>query len=162
MDAGRATCGLVAASAAQLGLAAAGLAIALRRGHSYDIPLLHGDPARILRESVVMGTAFSQPPVMMAAQAVLTAAVARRGDPRAVRGLQVLGSAMVAGYLAERLVRTRLRRRGWDPVETPLALAGLWLSAAMVVLGGRPRRNLYQLRPTDSSGRAASVWKTTQ
>lgn len=117
------------------------LAIALRRGHTYDIPLLHGDPAQILRQSVVMGTALSQPPVMMAAQAVLTAAVARRSDPRAVRGLQALGSTLVAGYLAERLVRTRLRRRGWDPVETPLVLAGLWLSAAMVVLGDRQRRS---------------------
>ncbi|HVL98536.1 MAG TPA: hypothetical protein VM324_04505 [Egibacteraceae bacterium] len=132
--------GVVAASVGQLGLALAGFMVAVRRGHAYDVPLLHGDPARMLEQSVVMGTALSQPAAMMAAQAWLTAVVARRGDPRAVRGLQVLGGVMLAGYLAERLVRTRLRWHGWDPVETPLVVAGMGLSAAMVPLGFTARR----------------------
>ena len=47
----------------------------------------------------------------------------------------MLGALMVPGYLVERYDRAHLRH--WDPVETPVAAAGLGLAAAMAVLGGR-------------------------
>lgn len=78
-----------------------------------------------------------------AAQAVLTAVVARRPCPGAQQALGWLGAAMLAGYLAERLVRTRLRPSGWDPMETPVVLSGAGQAAAMAILGlrwGRRRR----------------------
>jgi hypothetical protein len=34
----------------------------------------------------------------------------------------------MAGYLGERLVRQRLRRSGWDALESPLIIAALGLS----------------------------------
>jgi hypothetical protein len=45
---------------------------------------------------------------------------------------------MVAGYLAERLVRQRLTAAGWDAVETPVVVAGIGLAAAMALIGLRP------------------------
>jgi hypothetical protein len=42
---------------------------------------------------------------------------------------------MIAGYLGERVVQQRLLRGEWDPVETPIAAAGLAGAAAMAVLG---------------------------
>ena len=55
----------------------------------------------------------------------------------AERTLGVLGATMAAGYLAERLVRRRLLRPGWDVVESPVIVAGLGLAAAMAVMGLR-------------------------
>jgi hypothetical protein len=54
--------------------------------------------------------------------------------------LATLGAAMVAGYLGEALVRRRLQRSGFDVLESPLAVAGVTLAAAMAVLGLRGRR----------------------
>jgi hypothetical protein len=48
-----------------------------------------------------------------------------------------LGAAMVAGYLAERLVRHRLAPSGWDAAESPVIVAGIGLAAAMALLGLR-------------------------
>jgi hypothetical protein len=44
---------------------------------------------------------------------------------------------MVPGYLMERYGREHLRPGGWDPVETPVVVAGLGLAGAMGVLGHR-------------------------
>lgn len=123
-----------AAAALQLGCGVAGMAVALRRRHAYDIPLGRGNPESVARDSVLIGTALSPPVTMLVAQVALIAPAAR-GSERATRGLQALGAAMVGGYLAERLVRRRLRPGSTDPVETPLAAAGLSLAAAMVALG---------------------------
>jgi hypothetical protein len=46
---------------------------------------------------------------------------------------------MVPGYLMERYDREHLRPGGLDPVETPIALSGLGLAAAMAVLGHQER-----------------------
>jgi hypothetical protein len=78
---------------------------------------------------------------MLLAQLGSTIRVATSGDRRAVRTLAVLGALMVPGYLAERFDRQHLRH--WDPVETPVVLAGAGLAAAMVwvargSLTGRP------------------------
>ena len=58
-------------------------------------------------------------------------------DDGARRMLGMLGVLMAPGYLAERYVRAHLRPGGWDPVETPVVVALIGLSAAMGVLGHR-------------------------
>ena len=126
---------LAVVSAAQLGAGLAGLVVALVRRRAYDLPLLHGSPEHVARDSVLMGTAYSAPVPMLVAQVGSTVRLVRVGDRRAVRDLTTLGALMVPGYLAERYGRAVLRR--WDPVETPVVLAGTGLAAAMVVLGVR-------------------------
>jgi hypothetical protein len=42
---------------------------------------------------------------------------------------------MTVGYLAEQLVRRRLRPSGWEPVETPVVVLGLTTAAMMAPLG---------------------------
>jgi hypothetical protein len=77
---------------------------------------------------------------MLVTQAAATMALLRRPDAAApARVLGGLGTAMVAGYLLERLGRRRLRRSGWDAAESPLVIAGLSLAAAMALLGLRPQ-----------------------
>lgn len=127
---------LVVVSAAQLGCGLAGLAVAIAYRHAYDLPAMHGDPARIVRDAVPMGTAFSAPAPMLVAQALATVRLAGGPSQRAVQVLGVLGTIMVPGYLAERLVRRRLTPAGWHRLESPLVAAGLGLAAVMAALGG--------------------------
>jgi len=75
---------------------------------------------------------------MLAAQAWATAAVLRRPDAAAERALGGLGAAMIAGYLAQRLVRGRLTPAGWDTAKTPVVVAGISLATAMTLIGLRP------------------------
>jgi hypothetical protein len=128
---------LAAVSGAQLAAGLAGLAVALRRGRAYEFLWLRGRPEAVAVDSLLLGTALSAPAPMLAAQAALTVAAARGGDggrlPAA--GLGLLGAAMVAGYLGERLVRRRLGPAGWDMIESPVAVAGIGLAAAMAWLG---------------------------
>jgi pimeloyl-ACP methyl ester carboxylesterase len=132
---------LAATSAAQLATGVAGMALALRRRHPFDVLWMHGRADAVARDSLVMGTALSAPVSNLLAQAALTAVVARRPGRGAARALGGLGALQVAGYLGERLVRRRLRPSGWDAVESPLVLAGIGLAAAMAALGlPRPRR----------------------
>jgi hypothetical protein len=126
---------LVGVSLAQLACGLTGMSVAIRRGHAYDVGFLKGTPERVARDSIFSGTALSAPVTMLATQAVLTTVVATRGSARAAAGLQVLGALMVSGYLAERLVRHRLGRRGWATFESPLLAAGLGLAVAMCLLG---------------------------
>jgi uncharacterized membrane protein YraQ (UPF0718 family) len=74
---------------------------------------------------------------MLGAQAWATAALAWQPNLAAKRVLGGLGAAMVAGYLAERLVRERLLPSGWDAVETPVVTAGMSLAVVMALLGLR-------------------------
>jgi hypothetical protein len=126
---------LAAVSAAQLASGVAGMVIALRRGHPYDVFWMHGQPEAIARDTLFKGTALSAPVSTLVTQAALTAAMARRPSRRVAQGLRIVGVTMVAGYLGERLVRQRLRPSGWDPLESPLIVAALGLSAGMAVLG---------------------------
>jgi hypothetical protein len=135
----RADRALVVASLAQLACGVASMAVAIRRGRAYDLGFMRGKPDKVGRDAVLFGTALSAPAVMLAAQAGLTAVVAARGSVRAISGLRGLAVLMTGGYLGERLVRHRLRRRGWDPLESPLVALGLGLSVAMSVLCGRAR-----------------------
>jgi hypothetical protein len=126
---------LVGVSLAQLACGLTGMAVAIRRGHAYDLGFVKGTPERVARESIFSGTALSAPVTMLASQAVFTTVVATRGSARAASGLQVLGALMASGYLAERLVRHRLGRRGWETIESPLVGAGVGLAVAMCLLG---------------------------
>ena len=128
---------LVAVSAAQLATGVGGLALALRRRHAFDIPFWRGQPSAVGRDSLLMGTALSAPAVMLGAQAGAIAALLRGPSPAARRLLGGLGAAMVAGYLAERLVRHRLTPSGWEAAESPVIVAGISLAAAMALLGLR-------------------------
>jgi hypothetical protein len=128
---------LVAVSAVQLAVGVLGQVVALRRRLPYDTPLMSGRAEDVGRDSWTQGTALSAPVVMLAAQAWATARL--RAAPRdgARRALGGLGAVMTAGYLLERLDRHRLTRRGFDPVETPIVVAGLAGAAAMGLLGHR-------------------------
>jgi len=133
---------LLVVSATQLAAGVTGLVVALRRRRHYDVwtparfdgPIWHGSPEHVGRDAAAMGTAYSAPVTMLIAQLGSTIRLARRGDRRAVRDLTVLGALMTGGYLVERFDRAHLRH--WDPVETPVVVAGLGLAAAMAVLGG--------------------------
>jgi hypothetical protein len=128
---------LVLVSAAQLSTGIAGLALALRRRHPYDVPLMHGRRDAIGRQSLLMGTALSAPSAMLATQAIATAVLARRHSAPAARVLGVLGATMVPGYLVERLTRQGLLRGAWDSAELRVTLAGLTLAAGMIPLAAR-------------------------
>ena len=131
---------LAAVSAAQLATGVGGLALALRRRHAFDIAFWHGRESAVGRDSLLMGTALSAPAVMLGAQAGAITALLRGPSPAARRLLGGLGGAMVAGYLAERLVRHRLAPSGWDAAESPVIVAGIGLAAAMALLGLAPSR----------------------
>ena len=131
---------LAAVSAVQLGAGLGGMALAIRRRRAFDIPGRRGQQSAVGRDSLLMGTALSAPAAMLVTQAAATVALLRRPDAAApARVLGGLGTAMVAGYLLERLGRRRLRRSGWDAAESPTVIAGLSLAAAMALLGLRPQ-----------------------
>jgi hypothetical protein len=125
---------LAAVSAAQLASGVAGMVVALRRVHPYDVFWMHGHPDTIARDTLFKGTAFSAPVSTLVIQAALTAVMVRRPSRRVTQGLRALGVTMVAGYLGERLVRQRLRPSGWDALESPLIVTALGLSVAMAAL----------------------------
>lgn len=127
---------LAVMSTAQLACGVMGLVLAIRRRHAFDLPLMKGSPQTVGRDSLLVGTALSAPAPMMAAQVAMTAVVWRRPDARAAAGLRALGALMIGGYLAESLVRQRLRPAGWEPIESLLIASGLGLSLGMVVAGG--------------------------
>ncbi|WP_116450747.1 hypothetical protein [Blastococcus litoris] len=129
---------LVRASALQLTAGLAGQVVALRRRHPYDTPVMRGRPEHVARDSWFLGTALSAPVVMLAPQAWATARLAGGTAEPARRVLRGLGSVMIAGYLMERLCRRRLTPGGFEPVETPIVVAGLGGAIAMA-LAARPQ-----------------------
>jgi hypothetical protein len=125
---------LAIVSGTQLAAGLAGMAVAVRRRHHYDFLFLHGRPEHVARDTVLMGTAFSAPVTMLAAQAVATVRL-WRGPSRSARLVVAgLGIAMVPGYLGEKLVRKRLTRAGYDTLETPLVIMGIELAALTALL----------------------------
>jgi hypothetical protein len=140
---------LAAVSAAQLAVGLSGTALAIRRRRAFDIPLWRGQESAVGRDSLLMGTALSAPAVMLGAQACATAALVRGPNLAAERILGGLGAAMVAGYLAERLVRRRLLPSGWDAAETPVVTTGMSLAAVMALLG---LRSVSTQSSTDETG----------
>jgi hypothetical protein len=128
---------LAAVSAAQLCIGLGGMALAIRRHHAFDLPFWHGQESAVGRDSLLIGTALSAPAAMLGAQAGATAVLLWRPKVGAARLLGGLGAAMVAGYLAERLVRRRLRPSGWDAMESSVVVAGMSLAVVMAVAGLR-------------------------
>jgi hypothetical protein len=123
---------LAVVSAAQLAVGLAGMLVAVRRRRHYEFLVLRGKAEHVRRDSVLLGTALSAPVVLLAAQAVAI----RTGGATLLR---LIGATYVVGYLGERLVRARLTPSGFDPVETPVAVAGIALAAAMTrVSAGGP------------------------
>jgi hypothetical protein len=119
-------------AAAQLAIGLTGAAVGIARRRFYDVGFRRGDPQHMWRDAVVNGTALSAPSYMLATQALATRSTRRDPGNRSGRlALGVLGALMVAGYLAESHVRQVLRPGSWDVVETPLAVAGVTLAAAM-------------------------------
>jgi hypothetical protein len=129
---------LAVVSAAQLASGLGGMVLGIRRRHAFDIPFWQGHQSTVGRDSVLMGTALSAPVVMLAAQASAIVALFQRPNTAAERTLGGLGATMVAGYLAERLVRQRFAPSGWDAAETPVLAGGICLAAAMALIGLRP------------------------
>jgi pimeloyl-ACP methyl ester carboxylesterase len=154
---------LAAVSVAQLATGVAGMVVALRRRHPYDVLWMHGRADAIARDTILKGTALSAPVSNLLLQAALTVVVARRPSPVAARAIGGLGALQVAGYLGERLVRRRLRPSGWDAVESPLVLAGIGLAGAMAALGRQvqqpdgPVRPPSPIRARRGGGRGRSV-----
>jgi hypothetical protein len=128
---------LVAVSTAQLASGLGGMALAIRRRRAFDLPFWRGRDSAVARDSLLMGTALSAPVVMLGTQACATAALLRQPSVTAERVLGGLGAVMVAGYLAERLVRRRLRPSGWDAAESSVVTAGMSLAAMMALAGLR-------------------------
>jgi len=128
---------LAAVAAAQLASGVAGMVVALRRNHPYNVFWMHGQPDQIARDTIFKGTALSAPVSNLLAHATLTAVVARRPSRRGEQALGGLGALLVAGYLGERLVRQRLRPSGWEALESPLLVVAIGLAVAMAVLGLR-------------------------
>ncbi|MCW2968208.1 MAG: hypothetical protein JWM71_1980 [Solirubrobacteraceae bacterium] len=126
---------LVRISAAQLIAGVAGLTVGIARSRNYDLGFLRGHPDHVLRDAVLMGTAYSAPVPMLVAQLRATRQLAQGPDDGARRMLGMLGALMVPGYLMERHGRAHLRPGGFDPLETPVVVAGVGLAAAMAVLG---------------------------
>ena len=126
---------LAVVSFAQLAAGFAGLPIAIRnqlpsnpRGVHLNLPADH-----LARDQIIFGTARSAPGVMLAMQAIATAALLRGPSRRARRTLGVLGCIMTFGYLVERqppLLPGRLHS-----VEAPVYGAGLLGAVLMAWLG---------------------------
>jgi len=146
---------LAAVSAAQLGAGLLGLAVALKRRHAYDFLFLHGHPDHVARDALLMGTALSAPATMLVAQAVATARLWRSPSRPARLVVTGLGMAMVPGYLGEKLVRRRLTRSGYEPLETHFVIAGIQLAALMALLGLSSLREPTNRRPRIGMPRAS-------
>jgi hypothetical protein len=129
---------LVAVCAVQLAAQLAGHVVALRRRRHFDVPFMTGSPEHLVRDWSWFGTAYSAPPYLVGPQVWALARLLRGPDDRARRVLRWLGTGMTAGYLSERCVRLRVRPGGFDPVETPVVVAGWGCAVALAVLGCRP------------------------
>ncbi|CCG05532.1 hypothetical protein [Blastococcus saxobsidens] len=129
---------LVRAATLQLAAGLAGQVVALRRRRSYDIPFMTGSPDHVGRDSWWFGTAISAPSYMLGTQVWAIARLLRGPDDRARWALRVLGTGMTAGYLSERPCRRRVTPAGFDPVETPVVVAG-WAGSVAMALLGRPQ-----------------------
>jgi hypothetical protein len=82
---------LAAVSAAQLASGVAGMVVALRRRHPYDVLWMHGQAEQMARDTLFRGTALSAPVSNLVLQAALTAVVAARPSRRAQQALGALG-----------------------------------------------------------------------
>nr|WP_294691106.1 hypothetical protein [uncultured Friedmanniella sp.] len=126
---------LAAVSLVQLSAGLVGLPIGIRKRLPSDPVGVHWNLSadHLARDQILLGTARSAPGIMLAAQAVATAALLRGPNRRAHRTLGVLGCVMTFGYLVER--QPALRPGRFDPVETAAYQVGLVGAVAMAWLG---------------------------
>lgn len=122
-------------STAHLTVALVSMKVAIARRAPFHLPLLHGQPGHVVRDSFIMGTALSEPVVMMIPEALGIGTLVRADSKPAAVCLAWLGALNIPGYLLERHGRLRLQPSGWDRTETPLVVAGLGLAAVMAKLG---------------------------
>ena len=130
---------LVAVAATQLAAQAAGHVLALRRRRTFDVPFMTGRPEHLVRDWLWFGTAYSAPPYLLGPQTWAVARLLRGPDDRACWLLRWLGTGLTLGYLSEGWVRARVVPGGFDPVETPVVVAGWGCAVALAVLGRRHR-----------------------
>jgi hypothetical protein len=128
---------LVAVSAVQLVAQVVGHVVAVRRQRAFDVPFMTGDPAHLVRDWLWFGTAYSAPPYLLGPQIWAVATLLRGPDDRARWVLRWLGTGLTVGYASERWNRVRVRPTGFDPVETPVVVAGWSCALAMAVLARR-------------------------
>ena len=128
---------LAGVSLAQLAAGLVGLPIAIRKRLPSDPVGVHLNLSadHLARDQIVLGTAKSAPGVMLAVQAIATAALLRGPSRRACRTLGVLGFVMTFGYLVER--QPPLWPSRFDRVETPVYGVGLLGAVVMAWLGLR-------------------------
>jgi hypothetical protein len=126
---------LAGVSLAQLAAGLIGLPIAIRKRLPSNPVGVHLNLSadHLARDQIVLGTARSAPGVMLATQALATAALFKSPSQRARRTLGVLGCIMTFGYLVER--QPPLLPGRFDPVETPVYGAGLLGAVLMAWLG---------------------------
>ena len=135
---------LVAVSSVQLAAQLAGHVVALQRRRHFDVPFMTGSPEHVGRDWLWFGTAYSAPPYLLGPQVWAVVRLLRGPDDRARWLLGWIGTGLTAGYLTERSSRVRLRPGGFDPVETPIVVAG-WAGAVAMAVCAR-------LGPHSSSG----------
>ena len=132
---------LAGVATVQLAAQLIGMSVAVRRGLPYDVRVvgMRGEADDIGRDLWGKGTALSAPVTMLGTQAVAIALVATNPNASvgrvAAKVLGGLGALNIGGYLAERVVRERLRPSGWNHVETPVAVVSLAFATAMAALG---------------------------
>jgi hypothetical protein len=128
---------LVAVASAQLAAQLAGHVVALRRRRPFEVPFLSGSPEHLVRDWLWFGTAYSGPPYLLGPQIWAVSRLLRGPDARARWVLRAIGTGLTLGYLSERYVRKRVRRGGFDPVETPIVVTGWSCAVAMALLARR-------------------------
>jgi hypothetical protein len=128
---------LVAVASTQLAAQLAGHVVALRRRRHFDVPFLSGSPEHLVRDWLWFGTAYSGPPYLLGPQVWAVARLMSGPDERARWVLRWIGTGLTLGYLSERYARIRVRPGGFDPVETPIVVAGWGCAAAMALLARR-------------------------
>jgi hypothetical protein len=125
---------LVAVASAQLAAQLAGHVAALRRRRHFDVPFMTGSPDHLVRDWLWFGTAYSAPPYLLGPQLWAVTRLLRGPDDRARWVLRWLGAGLTLGYLSERLGRVRVSPSGFDPLETPIVVAGWSGAIAMAVI----------------------------
>src|SRR3712207_5277487 len=126
---------LAGVSLVQLAAGLVGLPIGIRKRMPSDPVGMHLNLSadHLVRDQIVLGTARSAPGVMLATQAVATAALLGGPSAAARRTLGVLGCIMTFGYLIER--QPALLPGQFDPVETVAYQVGLVGAVLMAWFG---------------------------
>ena len=127
-------------SAAQLATGVAGMIVALRRRHPYDVFWMHGQAETVARDAILRGPRCQR--------RFRTCSPSRHdgaGGPAAAQPGRRSGSGRPGRAPSARVPRRTAGAAApapisWDAVESPLAAAGIGLAGAMAALGSRAAR----------------------